>query len=230
LEPKLKKIADNVQKVMEIDRQLLRSDQAVDLIRDLISTGKLGPGDRVNEADIANMLGTSRGPVREAIRKLASTDLLVQEKNIGSKVFSPDKKFICELFDVREALESLAARLAAQLMSKQEKAHLIEALDFHEGLMKKPDFSSYQHGGADWDFHLLILEGARNQLVWRICGTELGDIFALLRAQHGTSRGQQALLEHRWIAAAVKDGNEDLAAALMAQHIRASRDNLLKKF
>ena len=229
----LKNIVDNVAKGTEMDGQLLLSDEVVILIREMISSGVLGPGYRVNEVDIASKLGISRGPVREAVRKLVSTGLLVQEKNAGSKVFSPDKNFIHELFDVREALESLSARLATHLMNDQEKASLGRALDFHQELMGKSEAPNYQHGGADWDFHLLIMKGSRNQLIWRICGIELGDVFALLRAQHssgGASRGRQALLEHRWIADAISSGNSDLAAALMAQHIRASRDNLLKRF
>jgi DNA-binding GntR family transcriptional regulator len=229
----LKNIVDNEVRDAQIEEQFLLSDQVVKLIREMISSGALGPGFRVNEVDIANRLGISRGPVREAVRKLVSTGLLVQEKNAGSKVFSPDKKFIHELFDVREALESLSARLAAHLMDDLEKASLVRALDFHEELMGKSEVPNYQHGGADWDFHLLIMKGARNQLIWRICGIELGDVFALLRAQHssgGASRGRQALLEHRWVADAISSGNGDLAATLMAQHIRASRDNLLKRF
>ena len=229
----MKDIVDNAQGGVRMDGQFLLSDQVVKLIREMISSGALGPGFRVNEVDIASKLGISRGPVREAVRKLVSTGLLVREKNAGSKVFSPDKRFINELFDVREALESLSANLAAQLMTDQEKASLGKALDLHEELMGNSDTPNYQHGGADWDFHLLIMNGARNQLIWRICGIELGDVFALLRAQHssgGASRGRQALLEHRWIFDAITSGNGDLAAALMAQHIRASRDNLLKRF
>ena len=229
----MKNIVDNKVRDTQIEEQFLLSDQVVELIRKMISSGALGPGFRVNEVDIANRLGISRGPVREAVRKLVSTGLLVQEKNAGSKVFSPDKNFIHELFDVREALESLSARLAAHLMDDEEKASLVRALDFHEELMGKSETPNYQHGGVDWDFHLLIMKGSRNQLIWRICGIELGDVFALLRAQHssgGASRGRQALLEHRWVADAISSGNGDLAAALMAQHIRASRDNLLKRF
>jgi DNA-binding GntR family transcriptional regulator len=89
--------------------------------------------------------------------------------------------------------------------------------------------TSYPRGGSDWDFHLLILKGARNAVIWRICGDELRDMFSLLRNQHGSSpgRGYQALKEHRWIAEAIVAGNADFASLLMAQHIRASRDNLL---
>src|SRR5262249_42941038 len=99
----------------------------------------------------------------------------------------------------------------------------------HDVQMNEENSTSYPRGSTDWDFHLLILKGARNDVIWRICGDELRDMFSLLRSQHGSSpgRGRKALEEHRWVAEAIVAGNADLAALLMAQHIRASRDNLL---
>jgi DNA-binding GntR family transcriptional regulator len=95
--------------------------------------------------------------------------------------------------------------------------------------MTQANSTSYPRGSADWDFHLQILQGSRNKLIWRICGDELRDMFSLLRSRHGSSpgRGQRALKEHRWIAEAIVAGDADLASTLMAQHIRASRNNLL---
>ncbi|MDH5750163.1 MAG: GntR family transcriptional regulator [Rhodospirillales bacterium] len=209
---------------------VLLADQAAEMIRSLISEGALGPGDRVNELELSQKLGISRGPVREAVRRLASTGLLEQEPNSGSRVISPDRDFIWELFTVRESLESLAARLAAERMTDEERKELTDVLAYHETLMAENQSPAYSHGGTDWDFHLLILKGSRNKLVWRICGNDLRDLFSLLRAQHGIhseDRAGRALQEHRWIVEAITAGNADLATLLMAQHIRASRDNLL---
>ena len=71
--------------------------------------------------------------------------------------------------------------------------------------MTEDNSNNYPRGGADWDFHLLILKGARNDVIWRICGDELKDMFSLLRSQHGSSpgRGRKALEEHRWVAEAI---------------------------
>jgi DNA-binding GntR family transcriptional regulator len=136
---------------------------------------------------------------------------------------------VAQLYDVREVLEARAAGLAARHMTANERAALLATLDEHEASMTAANSTSYPRGGADWDFHLLILKGGRNSVIWRICGDELRDMFSLLRNRHGSSpgRGQRALQEHRWIAEAIVANNEDLASLLMAQHIRASRDNLL---
>lgn len=207
----------------------LLADKVLSFVRSEIYEGRILPGDRINELEISQKLGISRGPVREAIRILSSSGLVTYEANIGARVVSPDEDGVAQLYDVREALESTAARLAAIHMTQAERDALIRTLDAHDAQMTEANSTSYPRGNADWDFHLLILKGSRNDVIWRICGDELRDMFSLLRSRHGSSpgRGRRALQEHRWIAEAVVGGDADLAAALMAQHIRASRNNLL---
>lgn len=199
-------------------------------IRRMIYEGAIGPGERINELEIAHRLGMSRGPVREAIRRMSSSGLLVAEPNVGARVVQLAADDVAQLYDVREALEARAATLAAERMTDAERRALAETLDAHEAQMTEENATSYPRGGSDWDFHLLILRGARNDVIWRICGDELRDMFSLLRSRHGSSpgRGRKALAEHRWVAEAIVAGNGDLAALLMASHIRASRDNLLR--
>jgi DNA-binding GntR family transcriptional regulator len=205
------------------------SEQAYDHIRKLIYDGRIGPGGRVNELEISQNLGISRGPVREAIRRMSTSGLLTFEPNSGARVVLLSHEKVAQLYDVREALEARAAALAAERMSDAERATLLATLAAHSAQMTEVNSTSYPRGGADWDFHMLILKGARNEVIWRICGDELRDMFALLRSQHGSSpgRGLQALKEHTWVGQAVAEGNADLAGLLMAQHIRASRNNLL---
>ena len=205
------------------------SDRAFDYIRKSIFDGRFGPGDKINELDISNKLGISRGPVREAIRRMSSSGLLVFEPNSGARVVALSADKVEQLYDVREALEARAAALAAVRMTDAERATLSQTLEAHSLQMTEDNSNSYPRGGSDWDFHLMILKGARNDVIWRICGDELKDMFYLLRSQHGSSpgRGRKALEEHRWVAEAIIAGNADLASLLMAQHIRASRDNLL---
>jgi DNA-binding GntR family transcriptional regulator len=205
------------------------ANRVLAFIRQRIATGELRPGDRVNELEIARTLSISRGPVREAIHLLSSSGLLVPAPNAGSRVVVLNEALVRQHYEVREALESLAATLAAERMTAAERADLKDMLDRHEAEMDAAHSTTYLHGPSDRDFHLAVLRGARNQVVWRICGDELRDLLGLLRSQHGrrAGRGRRALLEHRWIADAIVDGNADLAGLLMAQHIRASRDNLL---
>ncbi len=223
-------VVNNGAEVGEADREAKsRSEHAFDFIRRRIYSGDIGPGDRINELEISQHLGISRGPVREAIRRMTSSGLLTFEPNAGARVITLSAEKVAQLYDVREALEAKAAALAAELMTAEERQALEATLDAHAAQMTEDNATSYPRGGSDWDFHMLILKGARNDVIWRICGDELRDMFSLLRSRHGSSpgRGHKALQEHRWVAEAVIGGHADLAATLMAQHIRASRDNLL---
>ena len=198
-------------------------------IRQLLATRRLTPGARVNEAEIAASLGISRGPVREAIMRLSSSGILIASPNVGSRVVALDECSARALYEVREALESLSARLAAERMTDAERRGLSDLLEAHVSAMQGNEMDAYPAGSSDWDFHLAILKGSRNDVAWRICGSDLRDLLSLLRAQHGRSagRGKRALQEHLWIRDAIVTGEADLAGTLMAQHIRASRDSLL---
>lgn len=211
------------------DGRLLLADRATDYIRHLIALRRLGPGDRVNEVDIASQLQISRGPVREAIRRLCSTGLLVGERNFGSRVVRLDEASVQRLYEVREALEAMAARLSAERMTQSEKRALVVMLGEHEAAIADGSSDAYPAGSTDWDFHLAILRGARNEIAWRICGHDLRDLISLVRSRHGTmqGRGKRALQEHRRISEAIAEGDADLAGLLMAKHIRASRETLV---
>lgn len=216
------------QKPDESERRLL-ADRAAEHIRALIETGRLGPGDRLNEVEIAARLSMSRGPVREAVRRFSSAGLVVSEPNLGSRVVALSEVTVRALYEVRESLESMAARLAAERMAPREKARLVEMLDAHEELMRQGTSDTYPAGVSDWDFHLAILHGSDNAVASRICGSELRDMFNLLRARHGRTpgRGRAALREHRYVAEAIQSSDGDLAAALMSRHIRNSFRNHL---
>ncbi|MGV8989226.1 MAG: GntR family transcriptional regulator [Cypionkella sp.] len=207
----------------------LTADRVLEYIRGLLASGQLSSGDRLNEAEIAMSLGISRGPVREAIMRLSSSGLLVTVANVGSRIVSLNETAALALYEVREALESLSARLAAERMTAGERRQLSEMLASHVEAMDSNEMDAYPSGSSDWDFHLAILKGARNEVAWRVCGNDLRDLLTLLRAQHGKSkgRGRRALEEHLWISQAIARGEADLAGLLMAQHIRASRDTLL---
>jgi DNA-binding GntR family transcriptional regulator len=205
------------------------AERAVNHIRSEVAAGALGPGSRINELEIAHRLNVSRGPVREAVRSLTARGLLVAEPNVGARITPLDPELVCELYDVREALESLAARLAAEHMSEDERAQLLALLARHEEELQGKGPRPYPAGGADHDFHLLILKGSKNRMVWRICGIDLRDLLTLVRRQHHMQpdRSRRALTEHKRIAEAVVERNGEVASLLMAQHISASRHNLL---
>lgn len=216
----------------EIERRAAEtlSEKATTFIFNAIARGGLKPGARISEQEVAERLQISRGPVREAIRGLIARGLLTFEPNVGARVITLDDEFLNDLYEVRAKLEGLAARLAAERMSEEERETLQSVLAEHERELADQPLGAYPpQSRLDQDFHMLILKGARNQMIWRICGQDLRDLLVLARRQHAVraERGRNALREHKRIAEAIAEGNGDLAELLMVQHIQASRQNLL---
>jgi DNA-binding GntR family transcriptional regulator len=98
--------------------------QTVDVLRELVLTGEIATGQRVNEVELAHRMHISRGPLREAIRHLISEGLLVYVPHRGTHVRQADAAELYALFELRAALECAAARLAAQRRSDQDLATL----------------------------------------------------------------------------------------------------------
>jgi DNA-binding GntR family transcriptional regulator len=199
-------------------------------IRRLIVSGQLVQGARVKENKIAEDLGISRAPVREAVSRLVQSRLLEAVPNAGSRVARLDERLIDNAYDLREQLEGLAARLAAANMTGEERRDLLDLVALQEAHVAEHGAVGYASSDADWAFHLRLLRGSRNEYVLQICGADMRDVMTLLHAQlpRTDARGRRALLEHRWIAEAIRDGYGDLAALHMARHIRSSRRAVLE--
>ncbi len=193
-----------------------------------IVTGEFSPGTKLSETDLAKRFGVSRGPLREAIRRLEIRRLLTVVPNVGARVVSLDNQQLVELFETREALEGQAARLAAERMSDQAIADLQGLLDRHAAVISAADGRAYYQEEGDYDFHYRIAHGSGNSL---LAGILLDDLYQLLRmyrfrlsAAHG--RAEQALLEHRQILAAISERDGPLAELLMRRHIARGRNRL----
>jgi len=180
------------------------------------------------EADLAVALGVSRSPVRDALKRLAHKGLVEVRPRRGVSVaaFSPAQ--ISDFFDLREALEGVAARLAAERMSSEDIARLRVHLDrIDDDLMAR---RSYGDPSAEGDFHAQILHGARSQ---QLAGVMMAiqPRVRLLRGRAGAAhqRAEQTLAEHRAILAAIEARDPAAAEAGMRQHIRNARESLLGK-
>lgn len=193
-----------------------------------IVRGELPPGTRITEPDLSSHYGISRGPLREAMRRLETYRLIERVPHVGARVVKLSMDELLELFDVREALESMAARLAAKSMTAEEIAGLRELLAFHE---RQEDLSSgeayYQREG-DLDFHYRIVQGSHNRMLMTLLCDDLYYLVRLYRTQFSAkgSRPQRAFVEHHRIVDAIEAGDAELAELLMRRHVSASRENV----
>lgn len=183
-----------------------------------IRQGDLAPGQRLREIEIAERLGISRTPVREAIRQLESDGLVVHLPRQGATVRTLDYAEIMELYEMRTVLEGTAARLAARSASNVELAEL-RALN--------EDLGEAGHGRAAFElnrqFHLTLLDAAKNRFLLKAVSALQRTMLilgptTLIEPQ----RAGEAVAEHRRVLDALDSRDGNRAEAEMRAHIEAA--------
>lgn len=214
--------------VGDVDGTGLRTlgDQVYEALVNSIVTGVLPPGARITEVELARQYSVSRGPLREAIRRLEERRLVTREPHVGARVVALSQEVLLEIFQVREALEGMAARLAAERMSDVQLAELSAMLASHAEQVEKSEVYHQRH--HDWDFHYRIAQGARNSMISTLLCGDLYQLLRLYRYQHKSTpkRARAALQEHRRIVDALTDRDGELAELLMRRHISTARRGL----
>ena len=191
-----------------------------------IVEGDLAPGTKLSEPDLARRFGTSRGPLRDALRRLEGRRLVVTTPNAGARVVSLSTGQLLALYELREALEGQTARLAADRMSAHELDELERLLDSHAIEIERAQGRAYVRQQGDLDFHFRIAYGSGNPLLRDTLCIDHYQLMRLYRMKFSSRHGrpQRALAEHRRILDALKDRDGELAELLMRRHIRAARD------
>jgi len=204
------------------------ADQLLDALQAAIVEGDLQPGEKLREPDLASRYGTSRGPLRDALRRLEARRLVSTTPNAGARVVSLSMNQLIELYEVREALEGMTCRLASSHMSDAEIADLEDLLQTHEQEIKRKHGREYFQQHGDLDFHFRIAAACGNDLLRASLCVDHYQLMRLYRYKFSASRGrpQRALHEHRRILGAIKDRDGELAEILMRRHIRAARDTI----
>jgi len=193
--------------------------RTADAVRNLIVGGHYMPGERVNEAELATSLGISRGPLREALQHLASEGLVHRVAHRGTFVPRFSAEETVELYELREGLEVMAARLAAQRADAVDLAALHELLDDTSAVLDAGTDNSYP---ANLDFHQRILALAGNaQLLQR--AREVHRQLQLVRSRSGyrPDRAKQAYAEHVAVVAAIESGDPEAAERAMRAHLHS---------
>lgn len=201
------------------------ADRAFEWLEEAIIKGDYPPEHKLDEVSLAKAFGISRGPVREAIRRLEGKKLVERVPHVGARVASHTRADLIELLYIREALEGLACRLACERMPDEEIASLSDLLAGHAetGALKAGD-SYYQRPG-DYDFHFRIIQASRNpKLVSMLCD-DLYHLMRIYRYKSSSRRGRarEALAEHQSIIAAMRARDPAEAERLMRRHLEHAR-------
>ena len=203
-------------------------DRIFSLIKEAIVEGDIPAGSKISEPELARAYGISRGPLREAIGRLEACGLVVRRPNVGARVVTLSSSQLIEIFHIREALEGMAARLAAQHMSDEEIADLRRLLGQHGEQIERDSEHAYFQREGDLDFHYRIVQGSHNAHMFELLCNDLYHLVRLYRYQFGMSskRGQRAFVEHGHIVDAIERRDPEMAELMMRAHIRASRENV----
>jgi len=193
-----------------------------------ITSGEFEPGQKLSESDLARRLGISRGPLREALGRLEGR-LVMRRPRLGVSVIDFGRDDLDHLFLVREALEGMAARLAAERMTAAELARLRELLTHHARQPELAAGSAYYQRSRDDDYHFTIAKASRCERLEKMLLDEVYYQLRIHRLRSSTrpGRAKQALAEHREILAALSARNPDAAEGTMRRHIRNARDSTL---
>jgi DNA-binding GntR family transcriptional regulator len=191
-----------------------------------IFSGELTAGQKLTEQEVAQRLGVSRGPVREAFRALADVGLLQIEQNRGACVRKIDFEEAVEIHDVYSALEELAARSAARQLSSAQIEQLKSLVESMDDATDAEDLDRYY--ALNLSFHQGLVEGSGNRRLLSIYSRLLNELHLFRR--FGLMQGgqmQRSNQEHRQILERIAAGDPEGAAEAMRRHTSERRRQML---
>lgn len=191
-------------------------------IRTRIAEGVWGPGFRLVERDLAEEFAVSRVPVREALRALESEGFVELLPRRGAVVRDLTRSVVADLFDIRQVLEGLAARLVAEHIDADGLARIAAVVEDGRRAVEAGDHS--WAGTANTAFHETLLDLTGNPSLRAVLAPVTGRLRWLFRQ---TTDHERVQAEHEQLYAALRSGDAELAAAVAVAHVRASRHMVL---
>jgi DNA-binding GntR family transcriptional regulator len=212
-----------------IEKPVTAADKTFFQMRKDIVEGDILAGSKLSEPELSTKYGVSRAVIREAINRLEACHIVERKANVGARIVALTPEGLVELYQVRESLEGMAARLAAKNMTDEEISDLNALLSSHAQKVKT-DGSYYQEAG-DVDFHYRIILGSKNSHLITLLINGIYHLIRMYRVQFGMSgpRVTTAFDEHKHIVQAISNRDEELAEMLMRRHILYSKNNIENK-
>lgn len=207
---------DNLQ--IQMNDFLPLRDVVFNTLRQAILTGELKPGERLMEIHLANKLGVSRTPIREAIHKLELEGLVILIPRRGAEVAQITEKSMNDVLEVRRAMDALCVELACDRISSEELEKLKNACDAFAEAVKTKDIRAIAQ--ADVALHDIIVQATGNQRLVQLINN-LSEQMYRYRFEYlkDTSRHECLIKEHRMIYEGIKEKNKEAASQASKLHI-----------
>ncbi|MDH7479328.1 MAG: GntR family transcriptional regulator [Syntrophomonadaceae bacterium] len=198
----------------------------LEILREAIVSGLLRPGEKLMEAQLAEEMGISRTPVREAIRKLELEGFVNMIPRKGACVAEYSEKDIVDTFRIRLALERLAVELAVGNITSGELEELKRVLEDEERSIEGLNLEAMVE--KDAEFHEVIYRAGGNPRLLQIMENLRGQISRFrFVSLGGRGRGREVLVEHGRIYEALKQRNLELVLECIEEHIRNTQQALM---
>ena len=211
---------------VDLDSYKPLRELVLEAIREAIKNGVLKPRERLMEIQLAEELGVSRTPIREALRKLELEGFIVMVPRKGAYVADISLKDVADVFEIRAALEALAAGLAAERMTDEELEEMERLLVEKVEAISSNDMDKLVD--VDTKFHEAIYRASRNQRLFAI----INNLREQIQRFRSTSlsypgRMQQSMQEHRDIVEAIQSRDVQLSRQLAQEHIENAEQSMI---
>lgn len=213
--------------MVKLDRNSLK-DQSTELLRNAIVSGRIPPGTKLVERELADLFGISRMPARDALMDLEHEGLVISKPN-GRYVIELSKADVQNLFQVRLELEQLAVTLAAQQSSPPNCVALKENLQTMRDAIAQND--RYAYVKSDLEAHALIWQQAQNPFLLKMLHSIIGPIFMFI-ASHTDSQTDwhETFQFHEELASAICSGDAERAVQSIKEQLENSLQLSLRVF
>ncbi|OUQ49442.1 GntR family transcriptional regulator [Lachnoclostridium sp. An118] len=193
-------------------------DVVFNTLRQAILRGELKPGERLMEIQLANKLGVSRTPIREAIRKLELEGLVLMIPRKGAEVAEITEKSLRDVLEVRRALEELAVELVCEKITEEQIQDLKDAAEEFKESLESGDITRIAE--ADVKFHDVIYMATDNQKLIQLLNN-LREQMYRYRVEYlkRSDFHQQLIDEHEEIIETIESGQKDRAVQVVCQHV-----------
>ena len=197
-------------------------------IKEDILNSKWPPGTKLVERQLSEKFGVSRTPIREAFNQLEKEGLVEQVPKWGVFVKELDEQEILEMYEVREALEGMAARLAAVRATKNDIKKMKEAiLKMEQALGEKSKEDVETYNLADNKFHAFLVNASHNKKLMNLasmCHMHVEEIPGAIDKKFGRAEHQRSVEEHKNILDCIVSKNAVLAGELTQKHITKAKE------
>ena len=201
---------------MNIDEYLPLREVVFHTLRKAIIQGELQPGERLMEVTLANKLGVSRTPVREAIRMLELEGLVVMIPRKGAEVAKITVRDLKDALEVRMAIDSLSVKLACERLDENDKTEIKQACVAFREAVKSKNVQAIVEG--DERFHNTIYRASKNQKLITIAMNLREQVYRFEYVKD-FSYHENLIREHDQITEAILKGDVETAQKIMKEHI-----------